>query len=234
MRYARLRRAARPVGFTRRWPAAGVRLDYPAGHVGAARAAAAAAGYFYLNRGWRRTRNLFSHVRPVWTPAGWRTNVFYVDRRRARPVRGGRPGRAAHLGAHPAAGYLTGVARRWGDPRGTTWVWCRLPTLVVGTLDTLVAHLGYRLRGRAERRVKQVALPLLGLTQRLPGAVGGAVRCHGRFTRRQRADRAVHSWGVLHRTARTARVADTAAAVTLRFGAVGVTLLVNYGFHPRG
>jgi ribosomal protein S3 len=87
----------------------------------------------------------------------------------------------------------------------------------------------YRLRGRFERRTKSVALPLLRLTQKMPGVVGARVRCHGRFTRRQRADRATHKWGRLGRTHLGARVEDARTGAALRFGAVGVTLLVNYG-----
>jgi ribosomal protein S3 len=111
-------------------------------------------------------------------------------------------------------------------------VWVRLPGLFEGNLDTLVAHLVYRLRGRFERRTKSVALPVLRLTQKMPGVVGARVRCHGRFTRRQRADRSVHKWGRLGRTHRAARVEDARAGVALRFGAVGVTVLVNYGTPP--
>jgi ribosomal protein S3 len=63
----------------------------------------------------------------------------------------------------------------------------------------------------------------------MPGVVGARVRCHGRFTRRQRADRATHKWGRLGRTHLGARVEDARTGAALRFGAVGVTLLVNYG-----
>jgi ribosomal protein S3 len=105
----------------------------------------------------------------------------------------------------------------------------RLPGLFEGNLDTLVAHLVYRLAGRYERRTKSVALPVLRLTQKMPGVVGASVRCHGRFTRRQRADAAVHAWGRLGRGDRSARVVDARTGVALRFGAVGVTVVVNYG-----
>jgi hypothetical protein len=227
VKYAALRRASRPGGFTRRWPVTAPR-DYPGGHVGSARVVRAAAAYFYLNRGWSRARHLLSHLRVTWGSAGWVVRVFYVDARRRRPRRVGR-GRSGWVRSRGAAPYLAGVATRWARSRPAGWVWCRLPGLFEGNLDTLVAHLVYRLRGRFERRTKSVALPLLRLTQKMPGVVGARVRCHGRFTRRQRADRSTHKWGRLGRTHLGARVEDARATTALRFGAVGVTLLVNYG-----
>ena len=236
MRYAALRRGTRPGGWSRRWPVTAP-LDYPGGYVGAARAARAAAAYFYLNRGVRRSKCLLSHVRPGWSPAGWITRVWYVDaRRRTRPVR--RRRRRRHRRVRPRRPWRRGrpawAARTrritWlaGEWRLGGWIWVRLPALRVGNADTLAAHVGYRLRGRHARRIRGVALPVLRLTQRMPGVVGARVRCAGRFTRRQRADRAIHRWGRVGRADRTARVEDRGVTAALRFGAVGVTVTVAY------
>ena len=54
------------------------------------------------------------------------------------------------------------------------------------------------------------------------------LRCAGRFTRRQRADRAAYRWGRLGRGDPATRVEEAFFTVPLRFGAVGVTLLVSY------
>ena len=117
------------------------------------------------------------------------------------------------------------TARVW---RTTRWVWCRIPTLRVGTLETLMNHLSYRIRGRFERRIRSVALPLLGTTRRVSGVVGAHLRCSGRFTRRPRGETQTFKWGVLQRGTPTTRVEQSFLTVPLRFGAVGVTLTVAY------
>jgi len=174
----------------------------------------------------RRGRYLFSHVRPGWS-GGWSLPCWYVDRRRRRPRRGrNRLVRVVRAGRGYALG---GGARVWGIPLGTVWVWTRLPGVFQGNLETLLSHVGYRLAGRGERRVKQVVLPLLGLTRRTPGVVGASVRVAGRFGRRQRADRARYSWGRPGRTHLGTFLADGTSEATLRFGRVGLKLAVNYG-----
>jgi hypothetical protein len=248
VRYAALRRGSRPGGWTHRWPVTRPG-DYPAGYVGAARAAARAAGYFYLNRGWRRSGCLLSHLRAGWTPTGWVVRVWYLDRRRKsrplrrrrRPRRVRRRPRRRWRGRRPRWAVRTrrtGWIRRhrrtaWpatlaGVTPPDRWIWVRLRGVRLGNADTIAAHVGYRLRGRHARRIRGVALPILRLTQKIPGVVGARVRCAGRFTRRQRADRAVHRWGRVGRADRTVRVEDRGVSTALRFGRVGVTVTVAY------
>lgn len=245
MKYAALRRGARPAGWTRRWPVTAP-VDYPAGYVGAARAARAAAAFFYLNRGARRAKCLLSHVRPGWTSAGWVTRVWYVDRRRRRrPLRRRRrvrrrrrrwwrrrrpawsvaTRRTRWLRRTGRVARLVGLDHHWSVGR---WVWARIPRWNLGNVDTLAAYVGYRLRGRHARRIRGVVLPVLRLSQQMRGVSGARIRCAGRFTRRQRADRAIHRWGRVGRADRTARVEDRGVSAAFRFGAVGVTLTVAY------
>lgn len=108
------------------------------------------------------------------------------------------------------------------------WIWCRIPHLRWGTLASLMAHLKYRLQGRFERRLRGVALPLLGLTRRLPGVQGAQVRCSGRFTRAPRGKTQTFGWGKLQRGNPAVRLEQAFLTRALRFGAIGVTLLVSY------
>lgn len=227
------------------------RVDYPGGYARGTVAAATVGGYFFLNPGWKKSGFLFSHTRVTWTPAGWTSRVYFVGRpRRGRPPSGWRrwvfprppreefsvqvrkilpPGGSRWGRVIFARG---GRAAPWGETtrvwRTTQWVWCRIPTLRVGTLETLMNHLSYRIRGRFERRIRGVALPLLGTTRRVSGAVGAHLRCSGRFTRRPRGETQTFKWGVLRRGTPTTRVEQSFLTVPLRFGAVGVTLTVAY------
>lgn len=224
------------------------RVDYPGGYARGTAAAAAVGGYFFLNPGWKKSGFLFSHARVTWTPRGWTSRVYFVGRpRRRRPPRGWRRWvrpRPPHRGRPPRGGRRSpprwgrtifargGRWAPWGETtrvwRATRWVWCRIPTLRVGTLDTLMNHLSYRIRGHSERRIRGVALPLLGVTRRVLGAVGAHLRCSGRFTRRPRGETRSFKWGRLRRGTPTARVEQSFLTVPLRFGAVGVTLTVAY------
>ena len=242
-----------PVGGVSNW-----RVDYPVGYTRGEAAASAVGGYFFLNPGWKKSGFLFSHTRVTWTPSGWTTRVYFVGRpRRGRPPPGWRRwlrpwrsppgvyrvGRPRSRGARlvtPPGGSRWGrvvLARGgryapWGETarvwRATRWVWCRIPTLRVGTLETLMNHLSYRIRGRSERRIRGVALPLLGTTRRVAGAVGAHLRCSGRFTRRPRGETQTFKWGVLQRGTPTTRLEQLFLTVPLRFGAVGITLTVAY------
>jgi len=231
-----------PVGGSSNW-----RVDYPGGYTRGEPAAAAVGGYFFLNSGWKKSGFLFSHTRVVWSPRGWISRVYFVGRPRwGRPPVGWRrwlhprkefPVRGRRSPVRPPRWGRTVFARGgrsapWGETtrvwRTTRWVWCRIPTLRVGTLETLMNHLSYRIRGRFERRIRGVALPLLGTTRRVFGAVGAHLRCSGRFTRRPRGETQTFKWGVLQRGTPTTRVEQSFLTVPLRFGAVGVTLTVAY------
>ena len=165
--------------------------------------------------------------------APWRRNRRSCLRRRRRP-RGGRfrfvqpPrwGRALQLQRLIKKAHWKEMAQVWSTQ--VKWIWCQIPSLRKGTLETLTAQLGYRLRGRFERRIRGVALPLLKLTRQMSGVTGASVRCAGRFTRANRAKTQTFRWGKLHRGNPTTPVGETFLTVPLRFGAVGVTLLVSY------
>ena len=268
--------------YTQVFPLAGSstwKLDYPVGHYLAQHTGQQVKSYFFLNPGWRRTGNLFSHTRVTWATQ-WVAWVWYVDRRQrqrsqtglrratewwrwlSRPARSPRRRRrtlkvVAHRyrrryrwgGQNGRPTVLTSSGGRWFRPgrlwlyRGALqrtaaartarpdgrWVWCVLPNLFYAGVAPLMADLAYRLQGRGERRLRGVALPLLNLTRRLPGVTGAAVRCHGRFVRRQRADHQTYRWGTLHRTNLAVTVDQGFATAALRFGAVGVTLTVGFG-----
>lgn len=145
----------------------------------------------------------------------------------ATPVRGGRWFRPGHLWLYRGP-LQRGAAAAAAHPGGR-WVWCVLPNLFYAGVAPLMADLAYRLQGRGERRLRGVAIPLLNLTRQLPGVTGAAVRCHGRFVRRQRADHQTYRWGTLHRTNLAMAVDQGFATAALRFGAVGVTLTVGFG-----
>lgn len=194
--------------------------------------------------GWTTKVYFVGRTRRVRPPLGWtrwvrpgrprRGEVHVVSRR--DPRRSRRGPRVPPGGVPPPWGRAVtargGKFAPWGETarvwRGTKWVWCRIPTLRVGTLETLMNHLSYRIRGRFERRIRGVALPLLGTTRRVLGAVGAHLRCSGRFTRRPRGEAQTFKWGVLRRGTPTARVEQAFLTVPLRFGAVGVTLTVAY------
>ena len=172
-------------------------------------------------RGWRRW------LRPSRPPRGvFRVGSFSrgVEQTRVAPPGVPRWGRVVLARGGRSAPWGE-TARVW---RATRWVWSRIPHLRVGTLETLMNHLSYRIRGRFERRIRGVALPLLGLTRRIPTAVGAHLRCSGRFTRRPRGETQNFTWGVLRRGTPSTRVEQSFLTVPLRFGAVGVTLTVAY------
>jgi len=280
MKYRALR-VGTTVDYTQVFPLGGSatwKLDYPVGHYHAQHVGQQVKTYFFLNVGWRRTGNLFSHTRVTWVRE-WVAWVWYVDRRQqrrsqngfrratewwrwlARPSQrrrrrslsnvvthryrrryrwGGLPGRSVGTSSQGGRWFRPGhlwlyrgplqraAAAAAAHPEGR-WVWCILPNLFYAGLAPLMADLAYRLQGRGERRLRGVALPLLNLTRQLPGVTGAAVRCHGRFVRRQRADHQTYRWGTLHRTNLAVAVDQGFATAALRFGAVGVTLTVGFG-----
>lgn len=124
-------------------------------------------------------------------------------------------------------GPLLEMAQLWGAPReGAQWCWIKLGRPRYLGVPTLLARMRYRLRGRIEMRARRVALPLLKGALRLRGVIGAEVRCHGRFSRRQRASHDVFRAGRLGQLSNPREVGF--ATVPLRFGAVGVTLTVSY------
>lgn len=213
-----------------------------------------AKGYFFLNSGWRRSRGIFSHAGALWSSKGWRVQVWFLGgprrrrhgwtrrrgglrrtRQRHRPTRArpaGYPGkwsRCLSLRKWRSRGLTTG-ASTWGAPRGATWGWVRLPRGRTYTPPAgLLARIRYRLgSGRIEVRSRRVGLPLLRAALRLGGVVGAEVRCAGRFSRRQRATQETFRAGYLGRTnAGVTRVVQF-TTLALRFGAVGVTLIVSF------
>jgi len=211
-----------------------------------------ARGYFFLNPGWRRTRGLFSHAETHWSGSAWRVQVWFLGgprrrryprrlqlrrlRRRRRPRRGrptrypGKWSRCLSLRKWTRRAVTQGV-RQWGSPRGGAhWGWVRLPrgrgyTPVPG----LLARIRYRLgSGRIEVRSRRVGLPLLRGALRLGGAVGAEVRCCGRFSRRQRATQETFRAGYLGRGDNHLTRVTEFTTLSLRFGAVGVTLTVSF------
>ena len=148
-------------------------------------------------------------------------------------------GWAAVEGLHRVARFVhhreTAAAAGWSHDRAATlggpvvWQWCPLDTPHHGGVGLVQAALRYRLRGRYQRRIKTVVYPLMARLRRTPGVVGAQVRCCGRFTRSQRATRARYGWGRLGLGDPSQRVATAFVTVALRFGSVGVTVVVNYG-----
>lgn len=147
---------------------------------------------------------------------------------RRRRLRLGKWARLMRMRRHQRRGPLLEIAQTWGTPRGGTWCWIRLGRPGYLGVATLLARMRYRLRGRIEMRARRVALPLLRSALRLRGAIGAEVRCHGRFSRRQRASHDVFRAGRLGRTQVATPREVGFATVPLRFGAVGVTLTVSY------
>lgn len=235
------------------WPLTPHTRDYGVSFKSSRTLTAEARGYFFLNPGWRRTRGLFSHAETLWSSKGWKVQVWFLGgprfrrrgyprrrtlrrlRRRRRPRRGrptvypGKWGRCLSLRKWTRRGLTVG-AHAWGSPRKATWGWVRLPKGRRYTPPAgLLARLKYRLgTGRIEIRSRRVGLPLLRGALRLGGVVGAEVRCCGRFSRRQRATQETFRAGYLGRgNTQITRVTEF-TTLSLRFGAVGVTLTVSF------
>jgi hypothetical protein len=329
-----IKSSATTTGVIQAWPLVGQstwRKDYAVGFAQADRLTREVGSYFFLNRGWRRWKGLFSHAGVIWSEGSWKVQVWFVGgrsyrrkyrkyrfrrwitpkvrirwarrrrihklcrvlgfrrltRRRRRHRRGkfghrrrsfprkplgrlttnpfatlprfirlkrrldrrrlkrrrsnrlprslirrrrrlGKWARLLRMRRHRRHGPLLEMAQLWSAPRGGTWCWIKLGRPSYLGVATLLARMKYRLRGRIEMRARRVALPLLRGALRLRGAIGVEVRCHGRFTRRQRATHNVYRAGRLGRTQVSTPQEVGFATVPLRFGAVGVTLTVSY------
>lgn len=176
---------------------------------------------YRLYRGWRRRCRLGQSLRRQRRRQLPRSVI-----RRRRQL--GKWARVIRMCRHRKRGPLLEMAQLWGAPRGGTWCWIRLARPRYLGVATLLARMKYRLRGRIEMRARRVALPLLRGALRLRGVVGAEVRCHGRFSRRQRASHDVFRAGKLGRTQVSTPREVGFATVPLRFGAVGITLTVSY------
>jgi len=109
--------------------------------------------------------------------------------------------------------------------------WKRLAK--VCSVNTVLALMVYRLRGRFTRRVNLMARPLMQLTKRIPGIKGLHLRCAGRFTRHERADHKVFKWGVLGRSDLGQPLQQGRWVVPLKFGTVSLTLTVSLTSYAR-
>ena len=218
-----------------------------------------AGAEIHLQRGrlWRRGSRLFSHTVVGWAAGAWRVQAFYLDRFRRRRTqrriqlhqrllrstaaaathwaRPDWPARAwSALAAAPArAGRVWAAARAGAVGQLVQLVWCPLELPpgggVPGGIRPLQALVRYRLRGRHQRRIKSVVWPLLQRVRSNLEVTGAAARCNGRFTRAQRASHEVYQWGRLGQGDPSQRVEAAFVTAPLRFGSVGVTLMVNYG-----
>lgn len=130
----------------------------------------------------------------------------------------------------------TAAAAGWAVERAVTvaspvvWQWCPLHEPGHGGIHLVRTALRYRLRGRYQRRIKTIVYPLMARLRRLNGVVGVSIRCCGRFTRSQRATHSRYQWGRLGVGDPSQRVASAFVTAALRFGSVGVTVVVNYGY----
>lgn len=109
--------------------------------------------------------------------------------------------------------------------------WKRLTR--VCSVNTVLALMIYRLRGRFTRRVNLMARPLIQLTKRIPGVKGLHLRCAGRFTRQERADHKVFKWGVLGRSDLGQPLQQGRWVVPLKFGTVSLSLTVSLTSYAR-
>ena len=123
----------------------------------------------------------------------------------------------------------------WNQSRSTTLgcqvqlAWCSLDPKRHRVRE-IQSSLKYRLRGRFQRRIKTVVFPLMKRLKKLPQVKGVEFRCHGRFDRQQRAQHKRIMWGVLGTNDPSQKKETIFVTVPLRFGAVGITLLINYGY----
>jgi hypothetical protein len=107
-----------------------------------------------------------------------------------------------------------------------TWRWKRIPKIC--SVNTVLALVAYRLRGRFTRRINLMAKPLLRLAKKVPGVRGIHLRCAGRFTRQERADHKVYRWGKsLGRSDMGQPLQSGRWAVPLKFGTVSLTLTMS-------
>jgi len=109
--------------------------------------------------------------------------------------------------------------------------WKRLAR--VCSVNTVLALMIYRLRGRFTRRVNLMARPLIQLTKRIPGIRGLHLRCAGRFTRHERADHKVFKWGVLGRSDLGQPLQQGRWVLPLKFGTVSLSLTVSLSSYTR-
>lgn len=167
-------------------------------------------------------------VRPPRRRLGYPRVLTRIQRPKWASTGGGKWNRLLRMKKHHRRGPLLEMSHLWSVPRGGTWSWVELSKPHYWGVATLLARMKYRLGGRIEMRARRVALPLLRAALRLGGAIGAEVRCHGRFSRRQRASHEVFRAGKLGRTDTATPQEAGFATVPLRFGAVGITLTVSY------
>lgn len=77
-------------GVIQAWPLVGQsnwRNDYAVGFAQAGRLTREVGSYFFLNRGWRRWRGLFSHAGVIWSGGSWKVQVWFVGGRTPRRTR---------------------------------------------------------------------------------------------------------------------------------------------------
>lgn len=128
------------------------------------------------------------------------------------------------------------AAAVWSKTRSTTLngfkvilKWCELD-LFENRVREVQSLLKYRLRGRFQRRIKAIVFPLMKRLKKSLKIKGAEFRCYGRFDRKQRAQKQTIKWGSLGGSDPSQQKKSTFVTVPLRFGAVGITLNVNYGY----